>query len=295
MDSSAIALDEVISGNRLLATAHQLGIPYCKTDYLDGSNMTRSVFVTHNGGYNIRNGPRGSLAITTPQNRHNDARAWFLYLPPGVMWFAQNADAWHNNLRALPLGLDNWEVPPEAAGREHDYPLPPDGSDASARVLERIGQTLPKTGRVYLNLATDTAPYERGYCYAALHVQPWVTTDTGRRSTSDFMDQLMRHEFCACPEGNGIDTHRVWEALYLGCYPIVVRSTAMERVLGDYRQTDLPILWVEPSHGGECYQRWDDLDESCLDHHLACVERGEFSLDRLKLSYWREQLCQALA
>ena len=25
----------------------------------------------------------------------------------------------------------------------------------------------------------------------------------------------------AAPRGNGLDTHRLWEALYLGCVPIV--------------------------------------------------------------------------
>ena len=27
--------------------------------------------------------------------------------------------------------------------------------------------------------------------------------------------------FCACPKGNGVDTYRFWEALYLGTIPIV--------------------------------------------------------------------------
>ena len=33
-----------------------------------------------------------------------------------------------------------------------------------------------------------------------------------------------KHRFVACPEGNGIDTHRFWETLYRGSIPIITDS-----------------------------------------------------------------------
>ena len=32
---------------------------------------------------------------------------------------------------------------------------------------------------------------------------------------------LLNYMFVICPEGNGIDTHRMWEALYLRTIPII--------------------------------------------------------------------------
>ncbi len=37
----------------------------------------------------------------------------------------------------------------------------------------------------------------------------------------EYIRNLFTHRFCLCPRGNGIDTHRMWEALYCGCIPIV--------------------------------------------------------------------------
>jgi hypothetical protein len=35
---------------------------------------------------------------------------------------------------------------------------------------------------------------------------------------------MAAHAFVASPHGNGLDCHRTWEALALGCIPIVKRS-----------------------------------------------------------------------
>ena len=32
---------------------------------------------------------------------------------------------------------------------------------------------------------------------------------------------LKNFAYVACPRGNGVDTHRLWEAIYLGRYPII--------------------------------------------------------------------------
>ena len=36
-----------------------------------------------------------------------------------------------------------------------------------------------------------------------------------------YYGRVAAHRYVAAPRGNGLDTHRLWEALYLGCVPIV--------------------------------------------------------------------------
>ena len=36
---------------------------------------------------------------------------------------------------------------------------------------------------------------------------------------------LCRSKFVLCPEGTGIDTHRVYESLYCGATPVVLRNS----------------------------------------------------------------------
>lgn len=61
----------------------------------------------------------------------------------------------------------------------------------------------------------------------------------GKLSPREHRQALARYAFVACPPGNGLDTHRVWEAMYLGCIPIILRSHLTE----EYERLGLPV-WV---------------------------------------------------
>ncbi len=45
-----------------------------------------------------------------------------------------------------------------------------------------------------------------------------------------YLQRIQKSYFVFCPEGAGIDTHRTFEALYLGAIPIVTRSRVTEEL-----------------------------------------------------------------
>ena len=52
-----------------------------------------------------------------------------------------------------------------------------------------------------------------------------ITREIRDRVTARYVHHLMKRSmFVACPRGNGLDTHRFWESLYLGAVPIVVKK-----------------------------------------------------------------------
>lgn len=53
---------------------------------------------------------------------------------------------------------------------------------------------------------------------------PW-TVYKGRIKPKDFAELSSTFMAVAAPRGNGLDTHRFWEALYRGSYPVVVKSS----------------------------------------------------------------------
>lgn len=57
---------------------------------------------------------------------------------------------------------------------------------------------------------------------------------------SAYIEELAQYKFCASPQGNGVDTHRMWECLYLGVIPVVVRNPILQRWF-----SGLPILWID--------------------------------------------------
>ena len=79
-----------------------------------------------------------------------------------------------------------------------------------------------------------------------------------------------------CPRGNGLDTHRAWETLYLGRIPVVKRS-AMDAVFDD----ELPVIFVND---------WENMTLSFLEAAHEEVRKGisrkEYKPQRLRLSYY---------
>lgn len=73
-------------------------------------------------------------------------------------------------------------------------------------------------------------------------------------SPKEHQIQLSRFKFVASPPGNGLDTHRTWEAMYFKCVPIVLRSFMTDY----YEQMGLPI-WVIDD-----YSELLEIDENVL-------------------------------
>jgi len=89
---------------------------------------------------------------------------------------------------------------------------------------------------------------ERAKAHKAFENHEWVTLDTNNtpglhtdhsnpetiRLRKEFYSKLRRTKFVICPFGTGKDTHRVYEALFFGCIPIIKTSFLddMYRTLG---------------------------------------------------------------
>jgi len=68
-------------------------------------------------------------------------------------------------------------------------------------------------------------------------------------------DKTLESRYALCPRGFGVDTHRFYECIYLGCVPIVIRThTVFDRLY--HPDTGFPCLVVE---------RWEDVTEELLD------------------------------
>lgn len=82
-----------------------------------------------------------------------------------------------------------------------------------------------------------------------------------------------KYAFVISPHGNGLDCHRTWEALTLGCIPIV-RTSGLDSLY-----SDLPVLIVK---------NWSDINHSLLQNTIYQFQTIKFNYDRLLLSYWKQ-------
>jgi len=84
-----------------------------------------------------------------------------------------------------------------------------------------------------------------------------------------------KYAFVISPHGNGLDCHRTWEALCLGCIPIVKTSPI------DYLYDRLPV-WIVGS--------WTEVNRENMDKTVQRMRQqhqtGEFQYERLTMAYW---------
>jgi len=99
------------------------------------------------------------------------------------------------------------------------------------------------------------------------------------KSGVDHQRALKKFAFVASPPGNGIDTHRTWEAMYLRCVPIVLRSEMTMR----YWDIGLPI-WVVDS-----YEELVDFTEIDLEEKYLELS-NRFNSKAIWADFWLEYI-----
>ena len=95
---------------------------------------------------------------------------------------------------------------------------------------------------------------------------------------NEYIELVNEYLFVFCAEGNGYDTHRLWETLYLNSFPIVL-NTRWSKSLKDF---NLPILFVDSL---------EELTKEKLDEHRRInVGFSAINHEILWIKYWKDVL-----
>src|SRR5579872_7519369 len=155
-------------------------------------------------------------------------------------WFVQNIDREATErLIPIPIGLANQVWP-----------------HGQISVLDPLVKKAPPAGSsergkfVYINFSAHTNRTARGPCLE--HFKNIVPEEP--KPFSDYLTDLSQTVFVPSPRGNGLDCHRTWEALLMGCYPIVLKSTL------NPLYEELPVIVI----GG-----WEEATDEFLSQKLS--------------------------
>lgn len=107
-----------------------------------------------------------------------------------------------------------------------------------------------KSNFIYLNFNINTNKPKRQLCKDIMEGKgiPWIRN----MNYAYFLQLLKSYKFAICPEGNGLDTHRFWECIYLKVIPITLKNP-----LTKYFSELFPVVLLD---------KWEDLDYSQLDY-----------------------------
>ena len=125
-------------------------------------------------------------------------------------WFSINVDFKHEDLIPIPLGIAN-EYATENI-RPSDFKNFFDGNNNSFN--------LKKEKKIYINFNKSTNILKREKMLNTYLTRKDITYKTDLL-LNEFMIDMFNHKFILSPEGRGVDTHRFWEAIYLGSIPII--------------------------------------------------------------------------
>jgi hypothetical protein len=135
---------------------------------------------------------------------------------------------------------------------------------------------------VYMNFNISTYPQERQNVFDLFQDKEWVTKgviENTLEGRTTFLREIKNHTFALCPRGGGVDTHRLWETLYMGSIPIVKKDVA----LSDFE--DLPICFIN---------EWDEVSPEFLYNEKQRILSRDWNMQKLKVSYWIEKIVLTL-
>lgn len=173
----------------------------------------------------------------------DDSYHQFANHPKIFHWFTQNLNTNHSKISAIPIGVANTQWP-----------------HGSRELFTPDYFKQEKTDDLYFQFGPSNI-HERQRCYNAVSrfysFQPQL-------ESSAYLKSLSKYKFCISPEGNGVDCHRIWEALLCNCIPIITESPFARHIAKDH-----PVIvvsdWtiVTPQFIAQLVHR--DIDRKKLD------------------------------
>jgi hypothetical protein len=192
-----------------------------------------------------------------------------------VSWYTQNCDGGDPRIKPFPVGLDLHTY------RTFTTPR------AMVKQLEtlrdrRNGESQPL--KVFSDFSVSPGSMQRRYLIDALHGCPHVDFLERRVPQQAIWELYSQYPLVLSTEGNGLDCHRTWELLYLGC--IVITKTSPLNPLYE----GLPVIVVD-----DWGHVWDlDLLEREVKKLKPLTER-DYLWQRLRPQTYLKAIRQELA
>ncbi len=192
-----------------------------------------------------------------------------------IKWFLQNTQVQNNSkMIQLPIGLDYHTISNDPT---HIWKLPNEDHLPGAQELILVNikelskpfyERIPK---IYVNFSKCNDRFgDRDKCIKNIPNNLMVFNDNFTKRTINWK-LMSTYTFVLSPFGNGMDCHRTWEALCLGCIPII-KAPNFRKMF-----ENLPVLVVN---------NWFEVNDELLSKTIENFKTKKFNFEKLSLKYW---------
>jgi hypothetical protein len=189
-----------------------------------------------------------------------------------IKWCAQNCIKEHPKLFKIPIGLDYHSN----IGGHHEL-----STEHEKMMIEIKDKSLPfyeREIKCYSNfhfvINNSRYGYDRSDAIKQIPKE-LMYYEPNRVDRKISFENQIKYAFVISPHGNGLDCHRTWEALCIGCIPVVKKSPI------DSLYEDLPVLIVN---------NWSDVSKELLENTIKEFKNKTFNYDKLLLKYWMDYI-----
>lgn len=187
-------------------------------------------------------------------------------------WFSQNNLLQNSKIHPMPIGLDyhtifnnptcTWRIIGEGT-------LPINQEEILLSIVKKpFYERIPI---IYSNYTLQNDAFNDRK--NAEKIPQKLVCRTSVMARSDLWKDMTQYTFVLSPRGMGMDCHRTWEALCLGCIPIVTYNYALFE--------DLPVLVVSD---------WSEITQELLETTIQEFKTRTFSYEKLTLVYWNNKI-----
>lgn len=200
-----------------------------------------------------------NLTLISGQSDRTIDKKIFMKKPNSIIrWYSTNVNYIDSSLIPIPLGIANDYSPKNL--RRKDF-------------INKKNNAIKKENFLYVNMKRNTNEKERASVYEYFKNREWAIVKKPNLTLQDYQRDLSQNKFVLCPWGNGYDTHRLWETLYSGSFPV----TKFHPTYSSFK--NLPIIFVN---------NYEDIDLNFL---LSSVENlNTDNLEELSFEYWKNKI-----
>lgn len=186
-----------------------------------------------------------------------------------IAWFTVNSDTYHPKLHTIPIGIANryWSDKGHCHGNVNTF--------FSLRKENAFFNNKREDKLLYVNFAmTNREVRQPALDYLKKQKFVFLASPKPHR---EYLKEMSQFQFVACPLGNGFDCHRTWEALYVGCIPVIQKSSINAIFEG------LPVIIIND---------WKEVTQEFLKQEYKSMSTRIFHEERKYVAYWIDKIEQ---
>ncbi len=176
--------------------------------------------------------------------------------------FSQNTFIEHHKLTALPIGIANsmW----------------PHGQISSLNHLINLNKGAKKE-QIYVNVSVGTNREHRSRVMNALQSNELCVFSPQNKPHHLYLEEMSEYKWVASPKGNGVDCHRLWEAMYAGCIALC-DDTVNARA---FKSMGLPIILIN---------EWSEITLEWLQEESRKLNVINYKHNILNIEWWKNEI-----